>query len=204
MNILKKISLVFFIFISASLFSFTQPNKDAALNQLLDEYFNLLKSGDFESVTTFIYPKLFDYYPEKLYYHLYTELAIDTGISFKVTEINVKDRTDFIKVGTTKYDVVYYDCEYKITLKNYISEEDDPYFVDKLDVLYELYKRKYGESNTFLDKENKFIKVVESRKMIAIKDASKPFWKILEYNKRTKMIIDVFVPAEVCSLISKL
>lgn len=204
MNILKKIFLVFFLFVSVSLYSFTQPNKDAALTQVLDEYFNLLKSGDFESVTNFIYPKLFDYYPENLYFHLYTELAVDTGISFKVTEINLKDKNDFIKIGSTKYDVLYYDCEYSITLKNYVSDEDDPYFVDRLDVLYELYKRKYGEANTVLDKANKYIKVVESRKMLAIKDVSKPFWKLLEYNKRTKMLIDVFVPTEVYSLMNKI
>lgn len=205
MNILKKIFLVFFLFVSASLYSFTQPNKDAALNQVLDEYFNLLKSGDFESVTNFIYPKLFDYYPEHLYFHLYTELAVDTGISFKVTEISLKDKNDFIKIGSTKYDVIYYDCEYNITLKGLVLEdEDDLYYVDKLDVLFELYKRKYGETNTFLDKETKSIKVIESRKMLAIKDAAKPFWKLMEYNKRTKMIIDIFVPTEVYSLMNKI
>lgn len=191
---------IIIIFSFLSNFSFSQTKVDNSYIQPLDEYLGLLKTKDFESASNFIYPKLFEYYPVKMLFKLFTELSIDSNIIVDIYDTKVLNKSEFLRQGNKKYMLVSYVCNYKITLKNY-SKPTDEYTMDSLEMYYELYKIKFGADNTTIDKNKNVIFITEVRKLILIKDPAYQFWKLLEYNSRTKMIIDIFVPLEVFKLL---
>lgn len=151
----------------------------------LDSFTEAYNSGDWEKVTSMMYPKLFTVTSkEELVRGIKT---LDTmGMKTKIKISGIDNISEIVESGGDKFVLINYRTNLHIELSGKMWEQVEPIKAG--------FEAKFGAENIKFDREKKTFNIAGKQKMIASTPKDKNDWKYIEHDTNigdyiTRMII---------------
>ena len=176
------------------LFAFAAPaaaQTDTTLKQRLAEYIALTRSMNFDSLMTYIHPKLFTIAPrEQMVELMKATFQGDEDIEIQLDSMETGAISKPVAFDKGLYTKISYSMVIKLRMKG-----DDP--EKKADaMMMGIFQSQYGKENVRYDEGTRFYRIRIQTYMVGVKDSESPEWTFLNF-KPEDAITSKLLPKEV-------
>jgi hypothetical protein len=169
--------------------SASSQTTDAVLNKRLSEYLGFSKNLEIENLLTYMYPRIFELATKAQIKQALESAYNSTEIEIKLDSMGIGNVLPISKFSKGLYTKFGYGV--KLTMK-FLDKEME----DKIDIVLQSLKTKFGELNVQYAEESKIFTVYQEKEALAIKDNySKNIWTILGL-EADKTLLKI-IPAEI-------
>jgi len=166
--------------------------EDIEIKKVTQQYLNALKTFNINNIMAFTYPKLFTVTSKYLYKGSIYTMINSSNIkinSFNTIISSIKKVQPF---SNGRFTTINYTSIINIKFLNpnlYNNELS-------LNTLQSILSKKYGQSNIYVDKIKRTIKIIKEEKLLAIKE-NNTNWKFVGDNTAYRVLYPHFIPNDI-------
>lgn len=152
--------------------------EDPAMKSRLERYLSLLQSGQYESATAYMYPRMFDHISKAMVVEAMKSTMESPEIRIYFDSLKPGFFEKPIAVKDARYALMRYDSYLSMELKAAEAQSAEEQ-QERSETTFEMLRIRYGEENVRLDEITGRFLISSSSSLLAIRDAQSPEWTFL-------------------------